>query len=442
VKLYATTIQNIKLPTTGRIDISDDKTTGLKLRISASGHRSWSMTFKDSSGRAQRYGIGEFPGVSLELARKRANTARELIQQGINPIEKERREKIDREQGLYPTCVDAYLKNLERKAKPGYIRDVKALLNIPEWKNRTIKDIRRRDAIAVYEKTGARAPGQAVHQRIYFSGLWKYCLQREIVDVNIITGTEPYKKPTARTRVLDDLELASLWRSSYRLSQPFGACIQFLALSGLRKSNAAQLQDAQVGQSLQFEAGSMKGGRTFTPPISSGMRALLDAQPRHKDCAYYFTADGRRPVRGIEYELQKLRTLVAEDMGHPVTITVGEVTFDEQATRQWRDMQLRGESIADDVRTKNESLVGNIAGLLAINESPWNPIVTQYHFTVALGMWFSECVATRGTDSQRKKYAGFMAQLEAEAAHSQSVAGTPAPQSEWLDLDDPRLARH
>jgi len=318
VKLYATTIQNIKLPTTGRIDISDDKTTGLKLRISASGHRSWSMTFKDSSGRAQRYGIGEFPGVGLELARKRANAARELIQQGINPIEKERREAIDRKMGLYPTCVDAYLKNLERKAKPGYIRDVKALLNIPEWKNRTIKDIRRRDAIAVYEKTGARAPGQAVHQRIAFSGLWKFCLQREIVDINIITGTEPYKKPTARTRVLDDLELASLWRSSYRLSQPFGACIQFLALSGLRKSNAAQLQDAQVGQSLQFEAGSMKGGRTFTLPISSGMRALLDAQPRHKDCAYYFTADGRRPVRGFEYELQKLRTLVAEDMGHPV----------------------------------------------------------------------------------------------------------------------------
>lgn len=55
MKLNATTIQNIKLPATGRIDISDDKTTGLKLRISASGHRSWSLTFKDCSGMASGY---------------------------------------------------------------------------------------------------------------------------------------------------------------------------------------------------------------------------------------------------------------------------------------------------------------------------------------------------------------------------------------------------
>lgn len=321
MKLYATTIENLKAPETGRIDISDDKTTGLKLRVSASGHKSWSMTFKDTNGRAQRYGIGEYPGVTLEIARARATAARKLIQQGINPIEKERREKIDREEGMYPKCVAAYLEHLSRKAKPDYVKNVKKLLNITEWQDRNIREIRRRDAIAVYEKTGQRAPVQAVHQRIYFSALWKYCLQREIVDVNIITGTEPYQKPNPRTRVLDDLELASVWRCSYRLSQPFGACIRALMLTGLRKSNAANLQDAEISrdwQWFQFDASTMKGGRLFTLPISTGMRALLDAQPRHQNCAFYFTADGRRPVRGFDEKLQKLRLLVAEDMGHAV----------------------------------------------------------------------------------------------------------------------------
>ena len=58
---------------------------GLGLHISA-GARSWLLRFS-FAGRRPQMGLGSFPEVSLALARQKARDARELVREGVNPIE-------------------------------------------------------------------------------------------------------------------------------------------------------------------------------------------------------------------------------------------------------------------------------------------------------------------------------------------------------------------
>ena len=62
---------------------------GLALHITATGARSWLLRVV-IAGRRREMGLGNFPEVSLAQAREKARAARELIRQGVDPIERQR----------------------------------------------------------------------------------------------------------------------------------------------------------------------------------------------------------------------------------------------------------------------------------------------------------------------------------------------------------------
>ena len=62
---------------------------GLALHVTKTGARSWVLRVMVAGARREM-GLGNFPGVTLAMARDKARTARELISQGIDPIEQNR----------------------------------------------------------------------------------------------------------------------------------------------------------------------------------------------------------------------------------------------------------------------------------------------------------------------------------------------------------------
>ena len=61
---------------------------GLALHITKTGARSWLLRVV-IAGRRREMGLGNFPGVTLADARQKARDARELIRQGIDPVERQ-----------------------------------------------------------------------------------------------------------------------------------------------------------------------------------------------------------------------------------------------------------------------------------------------------------------------------------------------------------------
>jgi integrase len=63
--------------------------TGLALQVKGSGSKSWVLR-SVIGGRRRDMGLGAYPSVSLAQARQKAAEARELIRQGVDPIERQR----------------------------------------------------------------------------------------------------------------------------------------------------------------------------------------------------------------------------------------------------------------------------------------------------------------------------------------------------------------
>jgi integrase len=62
---------------------------GLALHITRTGARSWILRVV-IAGRRREMGLGNYPGVTLAQAREKAREARELMRQGIDPIERQK----------------------------------------------------------------------------------------------------------------------------------------------------------------------------------------------------------------------------------------------------------------------------------------------------------------------------------------------------------------
>jgi len=73
---------NAKSPTAGEILLADGN--NLYLRVRSSGARDWLLIYRFASSR-RKLGLGSYPGVSLALARQRADEARILLQRGVDP---------------------------------------------------------------------------------------------------------------------------------------------------------------------------------------------------------------------------------------------------------------------------------------------------------------------------------------------------------------------
>ncbi|MEX0405912.1 integrase arm-type DNA-binding domain-containing protein [Aquibium sp. LZ166] len=82
---------------------------GLYLNIARNNSKSWVFMWTPSGGSRREMGLGSYPAVSLAMARKRAETNRQTIANGRDPIEDRRKEA----EPTFAECVDQFLDKFE-----------------------------------------------------------------------------------------------------------------------------------------------------------------------------------------------------------------------------------------------------------------------------------------------------------------------------------------
>jgi len=172
-------------------------------------------------------------------------------------------------------------------------------LAIPEFRDRPVKEIRRRDIVNLLEKVAIKTPGQSNHLRAYLSKMFNWLLEREVVDVNPVIGVTAQHKPQARTRILTDAEVNALWKTTERMSGAFGDCIRLLLLTGMRRDEAGKLHWDEIRDGwAELPASRMKAGRDYRAPLSTAALAILEGVPRFAGCPFVFTTGGKVPING------------------------------------------------------------------------------------------------------------------------------------------------
>ena len=84
----------LSLPATGkRVTYHDAKTTGLQIRVTAAGLKTFSVFRRVKGGQPERITLGRFPDMSVEQARKMAARVNAAIEEGSNPAAVKRAHK-------------------------------------------------------------------------------------------------------------------------------------------------------------------------------------------------------------------------------------------------------------------------------------------------------------------------------------------------------------
>jgi len=113
-------------------------------------------------------------------------------------------------------------------------------------------------------------------------------------------GRKTSIRERARTRILSDPELRRLWATAGTYPQPFGPFLQFLLLTGARRSEAAGLRRSELsedGHLWIIPAARSKIKRDVLLPLSRAAERIIGAQPPGD---FVFGVDGSRPFGGFD----------------------------------------------------------------------------------------------------------------------------------------------
>jgi integrase len=272
-----------KPPSAGRLEVADQRCTGLAFRVTAKGARSWAFRFRDPLSRAPlRVTIGPYPDVSLSAARERADELRSMVAAGVNPIEHKRKERADAPTRTFQALSDRYLaEHAERKKRPRSVAEDRRNLNIhilPKWKGRDYRGITRADVIELLEAivtSGKPTAANRVHSLI--SKIFSFAINSDLLTVHPATRLDKRGSEKSGRRVLSDSEARLFWRGVVLppVSRRVGLALRLALLTGARANEVAgaakdefrQLDDPRQASWL-IPAGRVKNKRDHLIPLS------------------------------------------------------------------------------------------------------------------------------------------------------------------------------
>ena len=330
VLLTATKIENLRPPETGQHELADKIVPGLRLRIGASGAKTYILR-KRLAGRSRNIALGRHTlSFGLADARKKARHFLSLIEDGKDPAEIERAEKARRGHPQEATDTVAALVARYMRIHGATRRTAKEMQRLfdvhvlPKWGDRPADSITKRDVVAlvdgIHHRPGKRpTPVQARTVLVTVHAMFNWAEKRDEVDRYPARGVPKPKGGGARDRVLSDEELAAFMAACEAEVSPFGVAFMILALTGQRLSEvvAARRSEVDIDRSLWTIPGARaKNGEPHEVPLAPQVIDLINGLERRADSPFLFPAEGNPtcPASGDSKVKKRIEKRVVESL--------------------------------------------------------------------------------------------------------------------------------
>ncbi len=348
--------------------ISDRKTTGLELKVSAAGKKTWLMhAVYPGFDMPARRKLGPYPTMSLEKARHTAREWHKLIRNGIDPqtVEKEKKRAAEAERHAkalkdaqtFAAAAERFIDEhvVGQRRGEAVAREVRNYL-VAEWGDHPIGSITPADVKVLIgriksgthpqarkHKNGAKrgAPYQAENVLGAASVLFKWATHNDLITFAptaslskkwILSGA----KLGPRQRLLSDDELRAFWRATLRLGYPFGPLYRLLLLTGTRLNEIAKAQwselHSDIRKVLRDASKSNKPVDWRTVPAESKVLVvprerfksdtehhvlltdyalrIIEQLPCWSRCDFLFSITGRGPINSMSAGKERLDQLM------------------------------------------------------------------------------------------------------------------------------------
>jgi integrase len=259
-----------------RTDYFDETVSGLALRVTAHGHRSWSFCFTSPrDGKWARATIGTYPATSLAAARGKAMEARGHVEAGNDPrLVLAGQATADMN---VAALVDVYLADPERAALRSKEEIERRLRRnvVPTIGEVKLAELRRRDVRNVTDtmlRRGVKIEATRVFEDV--RGMVRWAVQNEYLDANPLDGMTKPAEATSSNRVLSDEEIRALWRGLPEALAKSVQCqriIKLCLVTGQRVGEVAGMTRAELdlgAREWRLPGIRTKNGHAHVVPLS------------------------------------------------------------------------------------------------------------------------------------------------------------------------------
>lgn len=312
VNLTDAKIAGLKAPASGQAEISDAKVPGLRIRIGASGAKSF-IVRKRVGGKIRVLTLGRYgPRFGLADARKAARVTLSDIEAGKDVAPVKRGALTIRK--MWPE----YLQTKAGHRSHGEIKRIGEKHILPELGDRLADAVTRGDVTRFIDGIAAPVMARAVHAQL--SAFYKWALSRlDDMPANPCKDAGRPAKPKPRDRVLSDAELAALWRVAEAQPKPWGQAVHLLLLTGQRRSEVFEAERAEFDLKAKvwtIPPDRAKNGATHLVPLSDAAVDVLKAIEEVEGAKWLFPAEGNRdnPASGISKAVNRMRAALAKEL--------------------------------------------------------------------------------------------------------------------------------
>jgi integrase len=240
-------IEKLPIPEKDRKDYYDTEVSKLICRVSSTGNKSFCVLKRMANGKLQRVTLGKFPDVSVNDARKMAQSALTGLAQGINPTEKKRTDKIKKM--TLSELMAKYIEQKGLKLSSGTAADYQKKLNegFPDWLDKPVNTITREMVAARHKNLPGNSVTKDNKMRI-LRLLMRYALALKIIEespTDILKKSELalWSKPTRKSRIIPADSLKDWYEAVLQLTNPKAKTYLLLLLyTGLRANEALHLE--------------------------------------------------------------------------------------------------------------------------------------------------------------------------------------------------------
>ena len=311
------TLLALPLPEAGKRAVYlDAKTTGLQIRVTATGAKTFSVYRRIKGGLPERITLGRFPTMTIEQARKQAARINAEIEEGANPAQVKRANKGE------PTFAEMFKEYGERhgEKKKSWATDQSIFANhLQSLAPRKLSAITREmisRILSDLDKAG-KAGATINNIRALVSSIYGRAIEWGYATNNPVSGIKTRAK-VKRDRFLQADELPRFFQSlAKEPNETLRDYILLALLTGARRSNLLAMQWKEINLAEHvWRIPDTKNGTPQNVTLSPEAVSILQARKESTDKKAVFVFPGSGESGHIE-EPKKAVIRVMERAGIP-----------------------------------------------------------------------------------------------------------------------------
>lgn len=303
------TLNSLPRPTNGKSkEFTDAKVRNLKAELTPAGTLSfWFRGQRD--GRRYPIHIGHFPAISPEEARRTALEYKAQLDRGEDPTAERKALKAEPTLGEF---FEEYLKDAKARGKASWKDDRNRYQYriAKKFGDRKLSTISKKEVAQFHaglrEELSAASSNRIL---VLLSAVFKKAVDWEITPSNPCSGIRQFPERNARTRFLDETEIAAfLAACDAEENRTAADLLKGLLLCGLRKS---ELKDARwVDVNLdrgELRLHKTKNGDSRVVLLSDDMKTHVASLPSRGNSDWLFPGrDGKKPLINVDKPFQRI----------------------------------------------------------------------------------------------------------------------------------------